>query len=223
MRNAGTDLGGVVSCWHRRGLSSFLVFSFVLLDVKVRYLRYSYMDKIDLQYKGISMEQEIIFTFYAAIDFSGNKLEGQIPESIGYLKALIALNLSNNTFTGHIPLSLANITELESLDISSNQLSETIPNGLGSLSFLAYINVSHNQLKGEIPQGTQTTGQPISSFEGNAGLCGFPLKQSCFGPDAPPTQQPKGKDNEEEEGQVLSWKAPEWLTKITGPYRRRNH
>ncbi|KAF8105210.1 hypothetical protein N665_0161s0010 [Sinapis alba] len=175
-----------------------------------------------------------------AIDFSRNKLEGQIPESIDYLKALIALNLSNNAFTSHIPLSLANITELESLDIS-----RTIPNGLGSLSFLAYINVSHNQLKGEIPQGTETTMQPISSFEGNSGLCGFPLKQSCFGPDAPPTQQPKGEDKEEE-GQVLSWKAvaigywagfllgltiaqviasfkPEWFTKITGLYRRRNH
>ncbi|CAN6977294.1 unnamed protein product [Brassica oleracea var. botrytis] len=206
---------------------------------------YTYTDVLDLQYKGISMEQEKILTFYAAIDFSGNKLEGQIPESIGHLKALIALNLSNNTFTGHIPLSLANLTELESLDLSSNQLSGTIPNGLGSLSFLAYINVSHNQLKGEIPQGTQFSGQAESSFEGNAGLCGLPLKERCIGSNAPPTQQPKGEDDEEE-GEVLSWKAaaigcgagfllgltiaqiiasfkPEWLTKIIGPYERRNH
>ncbi|XP_009133159.1 receptor like protein 23-like [Brassica rapa] len=204
---------------------------------------YTYTDVLDLQYKGISMEQEKILTFYAAIDFSGNKLEGQIPESIGLLKALIALNLSNNTFTGHIPLSLANLTELESLDLSSNQLSGTIPNGLGSLSFLAYINVSHNQLKGEIPQGTQFSGQAESSFEGNAGLCGLPLKERCIGSNVSPTQQPK---DEDEEGEVLSWKAaaigygagmlfgltiaqviasfkPEWLTKIIGPYKLRNH
>ncbi|KAF3512332.1 hypothetical protein F2Q69_00001506 [Brassica cretica] len=207
---------------------------------------YTYTDVLDLQYKGISMEQEKILTFYAAIDFSGNKLEGQIPESIGRLKALIALNLSNNAFTGHIPLSLANLTELESLDLSSNQLSGTIPNGLGSLSFLAYINVSHNQLKGEIPQGTQFSGQAESSFEGNAGLCGLPLQERCIGSNVPPTQQPKDEDEEGEEGEVLSWKAaaigygagmlfgltiaqviasfkPEWLTKIIGPYKRRNH
>ena len=105
--------------------------------------------------------------------------------------------------------------------------------------------MSHNQLKGEIPQGTQFSGQAESSFEGNAGLCGLPLQETCFGSNAPPTQQPNDED-EEEEVQVLSWKAvafgygagmllgltiaqviasfkPEWLTKIIGPYKRRNH
>ncbi|CAN6833346.1 unnamed protein product [Brassica oleracea] len=197
----------------------------------------TYDDLIDLQYKGLSMEQMGILTFYSAIDLSGNKIEGQIPESIGLLKTLIALNLSNNAFTGHIPLALANVTELESLDLSRNQLSGTIPSGLKSLSFLAHINVSHNQLKGEIPQGTQITGQSKSSFEGNAGLCGLPLEESCF---APPTQQPKEEEEEEEEKEeeeVLNWRGvvigfgpgvllglaiaqviasykPEWLIKI---------
>ncbi|CAN7010097.1 unnamed protein product [Brassica oleracea var. botrytis] len=196
----------------------------------------TYDDLIDLQYKGLSMEQMGILTFYSAIDLSGNKIEGQIPVSIGLLKTLIALNLSNNAFTGHIPLALANVTELESLDLSRNQLSGTIPSGLKSLSFLAHINVSHNQLKGEIPQGTQITGQSKSSFEGNAGLCGLPLEESWF---APPTQQPKEEEEEEEkeEEEVLNWRGvaigfgpgvllglaitqviasykPEWLIKI---------
>ncbi|CAA7019009.1 unnamed protein product [Microthlaspi erraticum] len=189
------------------------------------------------------MEEANVITSYATIDFSGNKLEGQIPESIGLLKALIALNLSNNAFTGHIPLSFANFGKLESLDLSSNNLSGTIPNGLGTLSFLAYINVSHNQLKGEIPQGTQITGQHKSSFEGNAGLCGLPLQESCFGSHATPTQQPE--EEYEEEEQVLNWKAvaigyglgvmfglavaqviasykPEWLVKIACLNKRRN-
>ncbi|KAL1206152.1 Receptor like protein 23 [Cardamine amara subsp. amara] len=200
-------------------------------------------DTVDLQYKGLQTEQGKVLTSYTAIDFSGNTLEGQIPESIGLLKTLIALNLSNNAFTGHIPLSLANATVIESLDLSSNQLSGTIPNGLGSLSFLAYINVSHNQLKGEIPQGTQITGQPKSSFEGNAGLCGLPLEQSCFDSRVSPTQ-PKQEDEEEDEP-VLRWEAVvigyvpgvllglaiakliasyklEWLVKIIGPEMRRN-
>ncbi|KAL1205759.1 putative receptor like protein 25 [Cardamine amara subsp. amara] len=205
---------------------------------------YTVNDAIDLRYKGLHMEQVKVLTSYSAIDFSGNLLQGQIPESIGLLKALIAINFSNNIFTGHIPLSLANLVELESLDLSSNQLSGTIPNRLGSISFLEYINVSHNQLKGEIPQGTQITGQPKSSFEGNAGLCGLPLDETCFGTNWPPTQQPKQEDGEEDES-VLNWKAvaigygsallfglavaqllasykPEWLAKIIGPNTRRN-
>ncbi|KAL1205736.1 Receptor like protein 27 [Cardamine amara subsp. amara] len=208
---------------------------------------YVYEDTIDLQYKGLYMEQGKILTSYATLDFSRNNLEGQIPESIGLLKALIALNLSNNAFTCHIPLSLENLTDLESLDLSRNNLSGTIPKGLGSLSFLAYISVAHNKLKGEIPQGTQITSQPKSSFEGNAGLCGLPLEETCFGTNEPPIRQPKQEDEEEEEEEeeVLYWEAvvigygpgvlfglaiaqviasykPEWLVKIIGPYKRRN-
>ena len=202
---------------------------------------YVYQDTIDLQYKGLKMEQAKILTSYSTIDFSGNRLEGPIPESIGLLKKLIALNLSNNAFTGHIPLSLANVTELESLDLSNNQLSGTIPKELEKLSFLSYISVAHNQLKGEIPQGTQITSQPRSSFEGNAELCDFPLKGSCFRTIAPPMQQQEQDKGEE----VLNWKAvaigygpglllglllgqvmasyrPEWLIKITGLYKFRN-
>ncbi|KAF2601543.1 hypothetical protein F2Q70_00027870 [Brassica cretica] len=94
-------------------------------------LYYNSLEVIDLQYKGLRMEQERVLTSYAAIDISGNRIEGQIPESIGLLKALIAFNFSNNVFTGHIPLSLANLKKLESLDLSRNQLSGTIPSGLG--------------------------------------------------------------------------------------------
>ncbi|KAJ4891514.1 receptor like protein 27 [Raphanus sativus] len=201
---------------------------------------YIYEDTMDLQYKGLFMEQGKVLTSYATIDFSGNRFEGQIPESIGLLKALIALNLSNNGFTGHIPLSLENVTELESLDLSRNKLSGTIPKGLERLSFLAYISVAHNQLKGEIPQGPQFSGQAESSFEGNAGLCGLPLQGTCF---APPTQQPEEEDEEEEES-FLNWKAvvigygpgllfgliiahiiasyrPKWFVKIVGPDKHK--
>ncbi|KAF8096085.1 hypothetical protein N665_0318s0033 [Sinapis alba] len=206
-------------------------------------LSYTYRDYIDLQSKGLSMEQANILTFYAAIDFSSNRLEGQIPESIGFLKALIALNLSNNAFTCHIPESFANFTELESLDLSKNQLSGIIPSGLKTLSFLAFINVSHNQLKGEIPQGTQITGQPKSSFEGNAGLCGLPLEESCVRTNTPPIQQHKEKEDEEEEvfnskaaaigyvpgvllglaiAQFIASYKTEWLVKIIGLNKSRN-
>ncbi|KAG2308859.1 hypothetical protein Bca52824_028607 [Brassica carinata] len=164
--------------------------------------KYMYQDTLDLQYKGLYMEQGKVLTFYSAIDFSGNKLEGEIPESIGLLKALIAVNLSSNSFTGHIPMSFANVSELESLDLSKNKLSGEIPQELRRLSYLAYIDVSDNHLTGEIPQGTQITGQPKSSFEGNLGLCGLPLEESCFTENTPSIEEPEEKD----EG-VLKWRA----------------
>ncbi|KAJ4902757.1 receptor like protein 24 [Raphanus sativus] len=218
-----------------------------MLNGKIISERWAYYDieTIDLRYKGLSMEQGRVLSSFATIDFSGNRIEGQIPESIGLLKALIALNFSNNAFTGHIPPSFSNLSNLESLDLSSNQLSGTIPNGLGSLSFLEYINLSHNQLKGEIPQGTQITGQPKSSFEGNARLCGLPLQETCFGTITPPTQQPLKEEEEEEDEEVLNWKGvtigygpgvllglaiahliatykPEWLVMVIGPNKLRN-
>ncbi|CAN8315752.1 unnamed protein product [Cochlearia groenlandica] len=165
--------------------------------------RFTYEDTLDLQYKGLYMEQEKVLTFYAAIDFSGNKLQGDLPESIGMLKTLIALNLSNNLFTGHIPMSLANVTELESLDLSGNKLSGEIPRELARLTYLAYIDVSDNQLTGEIPQGTQIIGQPKSSFEGNLVLCGLPLEERCITESIPSTQEPQEQDEEE----ILKWRA----------------
>ncbi|CDY19152.1 BnaA04g18920D [Brassica napus] len=165
--------------------------------------KYMYQDTLDLQYKGLYMEQGKVLTFYSAIDFSGNKLEREIPESIGLLKALIALNLSSNSFTGHIPMSFANVSELESLDLSKNKLSGEIPQELKRLSYLAYIDVSDNQLTGEIPQGTQIIGQPKSSFEGNLGLCGLPLEESCFTENTTSIEEP----DEEEDGGVLKWRA----------------
>ncbi|CAN6903117.1 unnamed protein product [Brassica oleracea] len=167
---------------------------------------YDYFPSMYLRNKGIEMELEKILDTYTEIDFSENKLGGQIPESIGLLKSLIVLNLSNNDFTGHIPSSWANLTRLESLDLSRNQLSGKIPQELATLSFLEYVNVSHNKLTGQIPQGTQMGGQPKSSFEGNLNLCGPPLEESCFGdkaPSSPEAQEPEPPKQE----QVLNWKA----------------
>ncbi|KAF2589889.1 hypothetical protein F2Q70_00042108 [Brassica cretica] len=161
---------------------------------------YDYYPSMYLRNKGINMELEKILDTYTAIDFSENKLGGQIPESIGLLKSLIVLDLSSNDFSGHIPSSWANLTRLESLD-----LSRKIPQELATLSFLAYINVSQNKLTGQIPQSTQMGGQPSSSFEGNLNLCGLPLK-SCFSDKVPSTPEAQEPESSEQE-QVVNWKA----------------
>ncbi|KAH0904918.1 hypothetical protein HID58_044421 [Brassica napus] len=85
-----------------------------------------YHDLVVLMNKGLEMKLQHILKIYTALDFSGNKLEGEIPRSIGLLKELHVLNLSNNAFTGVIPSSMGNLTALESLDVSQNQFSGEI-------------------------------------------------------------------------------------------------
>ncbi|CAA7027969.1 unnamed protein product [Microthlaspi erraticum] len=92
-----------------------------------------YHKSVALTNKGLKMELVGIgFTMYKTIDLSGNRLEGDIPESIGLLNQLIVLNMSNNAFTGRIPSSLANLTNLESLDLSQNRLSGKIHQSSGN-------------------------------------------------------------------------------------------
>ncbi|THG18277.1 hypothetical protein TEA_004634 [Camellia sinensis var. sinensis] len=134
---------------------------------------------VTIMNKGLEMTLVRIITIFKAIDFSHNKFDGKIPISIGRLKALRVLNFSRNGFTGPIPLSLVNLTELESLDLSQNKLSGEIPQQLTSLTFLEVFDVSQNNLTGIIPRGQQFETFSNTSYEGNLGLCGFPLSKNC--------------------------------------------
>ena len=149
------------------------------------------------------MEFKKILTIFTSIDLSNNNFHGEIPRTIGDLRSIIVLNLSNNAFEGLIPPSLGNLKELESLDLSNNKLFGRIPQELASLTFLAFLNLSENQLTGPIPQGPQINTFPISSFEGNVELCGFPLSKKCEGTDETPTDH--GRESESENG--FGWKA----------------
>ena len=66
-----------------------------------------YQDSIEITYKGSYMTLGKILTTFTVINFSNNRLEGTIPESIGGLVSLRVLNMSNNAFTGKIPADLA--------------------------------------------------------------------------------------------------------------------
>ncbi|TVU43448.1 hypothetical protein EJB05_09921, partial [Eragrostis curvula] len=134
-----------------------------------------YQDSTEITYKGSDMIFERILTTLTAIDFSNNRLEGSIPESIGRLVALHVLNLSYNAFTGNIPAQFGGMIDLESLDLSCNHLSGEIPPELTNLTFLGALNLSSNQLVGKIPQSHQFSTFDSSSFGENAALCGPPL------------------------------------------------
>ncbi|XP_030957639.1 receptor-like protein 33 [Quercus lobata] len=162
-----------------------------------------YKDSVTIVSKGQEMELVKILTIFTAIDLSNNSFYGEIPNSVGNLKALIVLNLSGNNFTSHIPSSLGNLSELESLDLSRNNLFGEIPQQLTSLTFLEYLNLSQNQLTGPIPQGGQFLTFQGSSFEGNSGLCGFQLSKKCGNNEIPPTSKMK---HESSLGEGFGWK-----------------
>ncbi|XVF78892.1 hypothetical protein PTKIN_Ptkin14bG0174200 [Pterospermum kingtungense] len=142
-------------------------------------------DSVIVTMKGGDFELERILTIFTTIDMSSNNFKGIIPEIVGNLISLKVLNFSHNKLTGQIPSSFGNLAALESLDLSSNKLVGKIPIQLASLNFLEVLNLSQNQLVGQIPQGKQFNTFLNDSYEGNLGLCGFPLSERC-GPDEPP-------------------------------------
>ncbi|XP_057990670.1 receptor-like protein 43, partial [Hevea brasiliensis] len=164
----------------------------------------SYDYSVSLTLKGLEIELVKIQTLLTSIDLSGNKFTGEIPQSIGKLKSLKLLNLSHNQLTGNIQPSLGNLSNLESLDLSSNLLVGRIPMQLTYLTFLEVFRVSHNQLEGLIPEGKQFNTFDNTSYEGNLGLCGFPLEKCDNGERQQPTSS-KEIDSKSKNG--FGWKA----------------
>ncbi|KAL7225648.1 hypothetical protein ACSBR1_020915 [Camellia fascicularis] len=58
-----------------------------------------YYYSVTIMNKGLEMELVRIITIFKAVDFSHNKFHGNIPTSIGRLKALCVLNFSGNGLT----------------------------------------------------------------------------------------------------------------------------
>ncbi|XP_019052680.1 PREDICTED: pollen receptor-like kinase 4 [Nelumbo nucifera] len=106
---------------------------------------------------------------------SHNRFSGEIPDGafagMGLLKKVY---LSHNSFSGKIPSSLLGLSKLLELRLDGNQFEGNIPDF--QQKGLQLLNVSNNYLQGPIP--ASLSNMDSSSFSGNDGLCGKPLK-SC--------------------------------------------
>ena len=84
------------------------------------------------------------------LSLSGNKLNGTIPTSLGWLPQLQTLDISANYLSGTLAeISLS--SSLIALNLSLNNFSGPIPSFFGSLTYLASLNLDGNSLQGQIP------------------------------------------------------------------------
>ncbi|XP_024161084.2 receptor-like protein EIX2 [Rosa chinensis] len=87
------------------------------------------------------------------IDFSNNKLSGEIPSSMcSQLPSLKWLRLSNSNLSGNLESSLQTCRNLSALDLTGNNFSGTIPDCIGdNLHTLSYLLLGANKFTGNIP------------------------------------------------------------------------
>ncbi|XVF77245.1 hypothetical protein PTKIN_Ptkin14bG0027500 [Pterospermum kingtungense] len=187
------------------------------LGVSDRSIDRFYSYSIGLVMKGLEIELEEIFNKLTVIDLSQNMFEGEIPKVFGKLGSLKGLNLSHNNLSGCIPTSIGNLSSLEWLDLSSNKLNGTIPETLLDVTSLSTFNVSENRLEGMIPQGKQFNTFGNNSYQGNKGLCGFPVSKSCNNSELPPSILPK--EDGSESNITFGWKVvltgkPKWFVAL---------
>ncbi|MCO5594005.1 hypothetical protein L7F22_048024 [Adiantum nelumboides] len=125
-------------------------------------------------YAGDLLNDDPDLSSIQVLDLSYNRLEGRIPDDIGYLTALMMLSLGHNLLEGPIPASFMQLRTIGVLDLSYNKLEGGLwP--LANCSFLVQIDVSYNNFSGPIPSTGQLSIAPPAGFEHNPGLCGEPL------------------------------------------------
>ncbi|CAD6239770.1 unnamed protein product [Miscanthus lutarioriparius] len=83
----------------------------------------------------------------------GNKLSGEIPQSICEATSLMLLDLSNNDLIGSIPSCLMeDMSRLNVLNLKGNQLHGRLPNSLKQDCAFEALDFSDNQIEGQLPR-----------------------------------------------------------------------
>ncbi|XP_059646355.1 polygalacturonase inhibitor-like [Cornus florida] len=110
---------------------------------------------------------------FPRIDFSRNKLVGDVSFLFGPNKSIQIIDLSRNLFEFDLS-KVVFPASLTSLDLNHNKITGSLPAGLTALS-LQFLNVSYNRLCGQIPTGGKLQDFDYSSYFHNRCLCGAPL------------------------------------------------
>ncbi|CAL1367709.1 unnamed protein product [Linum trigynum] len=117
---------------------------------------------------------------------NGNRFSGPVPSTVSRLNNLKRFEISNNGFAGQLP-DLTRVSGLIAFVVDGNQFTGGIPSGF-DFTNLERFNVSNNNLSGPIPDADGKF--DITSFSGNADLCGPPLPNSCPESESPPPSPP---------------------------------
>ncbi|ERM95417.1 hypothetical protein AMTR_s00008p00241420 [Amborella trichopoda] len=117
------------------------------------------VESLDVVAKGETLEYNMTLDLVQSLDLSSNPLEGEIPEELTSLMALVFLNLSRNHLSGVIPEKIAKLKQLQSLDLSNNKLSGFILPTISSMTSLS------SKGKHEPPPSVDRIGRSRNIFE----------------------------------------------------------
>ncbi|KAJ0888680.1 putative receptor protein-tyrosine kinase RLK-Pelle-LRR-VII-3 family [Helianthus annuus] len=101
-------------------------------------------------------------------DVSGNRLSGEIPGEIGWLKQLEELKLANNSLSGLFPSEIKELVNLRVLNLEGNLFSGKIPKFLSELTGLKMLYLGGNRFNGSVPSSfSNLTQLETLSLRGN--------------------------------------------------------
>ncbi|XP_076906573.1 uncharacterized protein LOC143562730 [Bidens hawaiensis] len=123
---------------------------------------------------------EKIWSLPALQNFSASScnISGKVPE-FSLCKSLSVVELNGNRLTGQIPESISRCESLETLNLAENNLSGEIPIKFKNLIKLKFLNLSYNDLSGSMPMENTFKSIDSRSFLGNPSLCGELVARPC--------------------------------------------
>ncbi|CAN8279553.1 unnamed protein product [Cochlearia groenlandica] len=106
---------------------------------------------------------------------SSCSISGALPE-FESCKSITVIELSNNSISGVLRPSVSNCRSLQKMDLAGNIMTGEIPETLAKLPHLTVLDFSDNNLSGSIPSHKVFQSMGTHAYEGNADLCGLPLR-----------------------------------------------
>ncbi|XP_016497075.2 receptor-like protein 9DC3 [Nicotiana tabacum] len=86
------------------------------------------------------------------LDFSGTRIFGNVPDSIGNLHSIMFLSLSHCYLSGSIPKFIGNLTRIRTLHLPNNNFNGNVPSTISKLNKLTDLDLSFNHFQGSIPE-----------------------------------------------------------------------